>query len=356
MVQFLLTRALCVLLLWQSLAIAASKPKTPPAAAPVLGLEMDGGRRLLFERSFSSEREFKTKHSILSRLVDLVAGEAEMHYLVRPYGVVTDSHDRIVIADPGAMGLHIVDFAQQKYKFLSHREGKDALTNPQCVAVDKQDNIYVTDSEAGKVFVFNAAGKYQRAIGSLKGGEGFFKRPTGIAVDSDAQRIFVADTWRDRIFVMDMAGHVLQTIGKLGHGDGEFNYPTELRLAGDNLVVVDSMNFRVQVLSRTGFFRFAIGQRGDGSGQLFRPKGIGLDSEDHLYVADAFNHLVQVFDEQGRLLYYFGQQGTAPQALQTPAGLSIDRNDRIFVVDSTGCRLQVFRYYGLAKPVVGGTR
>jgi len=254
------------------------------------------------------------------------------------------------------MGIHIVDFAEQKYKFVSHREGKDELSTPQCIAVDKQDNIYVTDSEAGKIFVFGPNGKFQRAIGSLKGGEGFFKRPTGIAVDSAAQRIFVSDTWRNRLYVLDMLGHVIQTIGHAGHGDGEFNYPTELRLAGDNLVVVDSMNFRVQVLSREGTFRYAVGQPGDGAGLLFRPKGIGLDSEGHVYVADAFNRLVQVFDEQGRLLYYFGQQGTAPRPLQMPAGLSIDGSDRIYVVDSTARSLQVFRYFGLAKPALGGTR
>ena len=65
------------------------------------------------------------------------------------------------------------------------------MHSPQCVAVDREDNIYVTDSEVGKIFVFDANGMFQRAIGSLKGGEGFFKRPTGIAVDSEAQRIFV---------------------------------------------------------------------------------------------------------------------------------------------------------------------
>ena len=68
------------------------------------------------------------------------------------------------------------------------------MTTPQCVAVDAQDNIYVTDSEAGKIFVFEPSGKYLRAIGSLKGGEGYFKRPTGIAVDSTEQRIYVTDT------------------------------------------------------------------------------------------------------------------------------------------------------------------
>jgi sugar lactone lactonase YvrE len=153
-----------------------------------------------------------------------------------------------------------------------------------------------------------------------------------------------------------MLGSVVQTIGKRGSGDGEFNFPTELHLSGTDLMVVDSMNFRVQVLSRGGAFRYAIGRAGDGKGDLFRPKGIGVDSEGHLYVADGLNGLVQVFDEQGRLLYYFGYAGTAPQPLIAPAGLAIDRNDRIFVVDSTARRLQVFHYYGPAQPVSGGTR
>lgn len=358
MVQLPLTRCgLCLLMVGQ--AFAAPKPKIPRVVnAP--GLEMDGGRRLLFERSFGFESELKPKRSFLTKLVDFVAGAPDMHYLVRPYSVAIDSQGRAIVADPGAVGIHIIDFSEQKYRFISHREGRDALTTPQCVAVDKQDNIYVTDSEAGKIFVFGANGKFQRVIGSLKGGEGFFKRPTGIAVDSDAQRIYVTDTWRDRIFVLDMAGNVIQTIGKRGSREGEFNFPTELRIAGDDLMVVDAMNFRIQVLSRSGSFRYAIGHAGDGTGDLFRPKGIAVDSEGHLYVADGLNGLVKVFDEQGRLLYYFGYAGTAEQPLIAPAGLSIDRSDRIFVVDPTARRLQVFHYYGHyygpAQPLPGGTR
>jgi len=346
---------LLVLLLVCAIGVAAA-PKKTPAAPDVPGLAMDGGRRLTFERSFGLESELKPKRSLLAKFVDLVAGAPDLHYLVRPYSVAVDSHDRAIVADPGAMGIHIVDFGSQKYKFVSHREGKDELRTPQCVAVDKRDNIYVTDSEAGKVFVFGPTGKFQRTIGSLKGGEGFFKRPTGIAIDSDAQRIYVTDTWRDKIFVLDMSGTVLTSIGKRGTGDGEFNFPTELRLAGDDLLVVDSMNFRVQALTRAGSFRYAIGRVGDEKGDFFRPKGLGIDSEGHIYVADGFHKLVQVFDERGRLLYYFGYAGTAAQPLVAPAGLFIDRNDRIFVVDSITRRLQVFHYYGAALPVPGGTR
>jgi len=313
-------------------------------------LLLDGGRKLSFERSFSLERQVKPKRSFWTRVVDVIVGQPDFHYLVSPYSVVTDSHGRIIVTDVAAAGIHIFDFTQQKYKFISRRDArKDAMLTPQCVAVDAQDNIYATDSQTGKVFVFDANGKFQRALGSLKGGEGYFKRPTGIAVDSAAQRIYVTDTLRNKIFVMDMQGSVLQSIGKTGTGDGEFNFPTELRLNGADLVVGDAMNFRVQVLDRSGAFRYAIGKVGDGAGWMFRPKGIGFDSENHLYVVDGQWGIVQVFDREGRLLYYFGQRGTGPGEFQLPTGLQIDNQDRIYIVDSFNRRVQIFRYYGIAQ-------
>jgi DNA-binding beta-propeller fold protein YncE len=313
-------------------------------------LLMDGGRRLSFERSFSLEREVKPKRSFWTKVVDVIAGEPDFHYLVSPYSIVTDSRGRILVTDVGAHGVHIFDFVQQKYKFLSRRDtDKDPLLTPQCVTVDAQDNIYVTDSTSGKIFVFDANGKYRRAVGSLKGGEGYFKRPTGIAVDSAAQRIYVSDTLRNKIYVMDMQGSVLKTIGKLGTGDGEFNYPTELRLNGPDLVVVDAMNFRVQIFDREGTFRYAIGKIGDGAGWIFRPKGIGFDSENHLYIVDGQWGIVQVFDREGQLLYYFGQRGIGAGEFQLPTGLQIDAHDRIYVVDSFNRRVEVFHYYGLAQ-------
>ena len=315
------------------------------------------GRKLTWERSFSLEREVKPKRSFWTKLVDVVAGEPDFRYLVNPYSVTTDSKGRIIVSDPGAAGVHVFDFAQQKYKFLSRRDkDKDATLSPQCVAVDAQDNIYVTDSQAGKVFVFDSSGKYKRAIGSIKGGEGFFKRPTGIAVDSAAQRIYITDTLRNKIYVTDMQGSVLKTIGKTGTGDGEFNYPTELRLYKDGLAVVDAMNFRVQVLDRDGTFKYSIGKLGDGTGWIFRPKGIGFDSEGHLYIVDGGWDVVQVFNQEGQLLYYFGQKGTGPWEFQLPAGLQIDANDRIYVVDSYNRRVQIYHYTAIGKPAPGVAR
>jgi DNA-binding beta-propeller fold protein YncE len=337
-----------MLTLSPAFAIKDKKKELTPVAVP--DVLMDGGRKLSYERSFSNEHEVKPKRGFFTKVVDVVIGAPDFRNMVRPYSITTDSKGRIIVTDPGAHGVHIFDFAKEKYKFLSRLDtGKDPLVAPQCVTVDAGDNIYVTDSEAGKIFVFGQNGKFQRAIGSLKGGEGYFKRPTGIAVDSSAQRIYVTDTLRDQIFEMDMQGNVLKRIGKPGTGRGEFNFPTELRLYGESLAVVDAMNFRVQVLDRNGEYQYEIGKTGDDVGAMFRPKGVGFDSEGHLYVVDGMRSVVQVFDREGQLLYYFGQLGTAPGTFQLPTGMRIDGNDRIYVVDSFNRRVEVFHYYGAGQ-------
>ena len=335
-----------LLVLFTLPALAFGKAKPAPTEIKVPDLLLDGGRTVKFERIFSNDREVKPRKGFWTKAFDFVVGEPDLHFLVRPYSIVTDSRGRIIVSDPGAVGVHVFDFEQQKYKFLSRRDkSKDPMLAPQCVTVDDKDNIYVTDSEAGKIFVYDANGKYQHAIGSLKGGEGFFKRPTGIAVDSNAGRIYVTDTLRNQVFMLDMQGSVLAKFGKTGPANGEFNYPTELRLQGPNLIVVDAMNFRIQVFDRSGGFQYAIGQVGDNPGEMFRPKGVSLDSEGHIYIVDGLRGQVQVFDRSGQLLYYFGN-GTGFGEFQMPAGIFIDHNDRIFVVDSYNRRVQVFHYYG----------
>jgi DNA-binding beta-propeller fold protein YncE len=330
---------------------AAPKTKAPAAAPEQWEMSLDGGRKLSWERSFNSEFEVNPNRGFWNKLADVIAGAPEYHSMVRPYSIATDSRGRIIVTDPGAAGVHIFDFAQHKYKFIQRSDkDKDAMRTPQCVAVDAEDNVYVTDSDAGVIFVFAPSGKYLRAIGSLKGGEGYFKRPTGIAVDSAAQRIYVTDTLRDEVFILDMQGKVLKTIGKTGEAEGEFNLPTELRLDGPHLMVVDAMNFRVQVFDRSGAFQYALGTIGDSPGAIYRPKGIGVDSEGDLYVADGLWGMVQVFNRQGQLLYYFGSRGDHAGEFQLPSGLYIDRSDKVFVVDSFNRRVQVFQYVALKQP------
>jgi DNA-binding beta-propeller fold protein YncE len=334
-----------------SATASKAKPEPLPAPPPLL---LSGGRSLVYERMFSSQHDVKPKRGFLTRLVDFVAGPPEYRNLVRPYSLAVDSRGRVIVTDPGIPGVHVFDFGQQKYKLIQ-REGKEAFAAPQCVAVDADDNFYVTDSQAGKIFVFDADSKFRRTIGSIKGGEGYFKRPTGIAVDSKEGRIFVSDTLRHKVFVLDRDGNILKTIGQNGAGDGDFNFPTELRWTGDELLVVDAMNFRIQAFDASGTFRYVIGNPTDNSVAIFRPKGIGLDSEHNVYVVDALWSMVQVFNREGQLLYYFGQGGDGPGEFNLPSGLFIDRGNSIYVVDSFNRRVEVFRYHP-AVNLAGGSQ
>ncbi len=131
---FLVSLCLGGSLLLSPHAWARSKANTP-VLVTVPELELGGGRKLRYEGSVSSEKEVRTKHSFWGRLVDAVAGEPEFHDLIAPYSVVTDSRDRIIVTDPGAAGIHIFDFAQHKYKFISRHKDTDGLESPQCVAL-----------------------------------------------------------------------------------------------------------------------------------------------------------------------------------------------------------------------------
>jgi DNA-binding beta-propeller fold protein YncE len=333
-------------------AFAGGRSKTL-ADKPWPELLLQGGRRLTYQQSIKSERDAGSRQGFWSKLAGIVAGAPEFRQMVRPYGIAVDSRGRVIVTDPAVSAVHIFDIEERKYKLIDRRDkSKDPMIAPQCVAVDEKDNIYVTDSEAGKVFVFDPQGKTRKVFGSLKRGEGFFKRPTGIAIDRKSHRVYVTDTLADRVYILDADGRVLRSFGERGGEKGEFNFPIEVQVKNGVVAVVDAMNFRVQLFDLDGNFQAQIGTSGDPGGGIYRPKGVGIDSEDHIYVVDSELGIVQVFDRRGRLLYRFGN-GTNFGQFQLPAGLFIDRNDRVYLVDSYNSQVQVFQYHAIQQNATG---
>ena len=333
-------------------AFALKRPKTP-ADKPWPELLLEAGRRLTYQQSITSEHDVAGKQGLWSKLAGIVAGPPEFREMVRPYGIAVDSHGRVIVTDPAISAVHIFDLAEHKYKLIDRWDkSKDPMIAPQGVAVDEKDNIYITDSESGRVFVFDPQGKTRRVFGSLKHGEGFFRRPTGIAIDRETHHVYVTDTLADRVYILDADGQVLRSFGRHGGEKGEFNFPIEVQVKDGVVVVVDAMNFRVQLFDRDGNFEAQIGTIGDPAGGIYRPKGVGIDSEDHIYVVDSELGIVQVFDRKGRLLYRFGN-GTNFGRFLLPTGLFIDRNDRVYVVDSYNRRVQVFQYRAMQQTATG---
>ena len=291
--------------------------------------------------------EFAKPHAFWGKLLEWVTGPGERPWLGRPYALAEDSVGRLIITDPGQGVVHILDFEKRKHEQLAEAKGK-SFDSPVGVAVDAADNIYISDSERARVYVFSRKGKFIRSLG---GGPKRvpFQRPTGLALDMVRRLLYVTDTWRHQILVLNLEGSLVKTIGRRGTGPGEFNYPTALALKNGNLCVVDAMNFRIQVLTTEGSYLRSFGQPGDSRGSISRPKGIAVASDGNIYVVDALLETVQVFDLQGNLLYDFGSDGATAKRFALPCGIYIAPRDQIFVADSYNRRVQVFRYRRLGK-------
>jgi DNA-binding beta-propeller fold protein YncE len=297
--------------------------------------------RIQYTGSITGPSDIGVKKSWFRKAMDTILGKEEaMEMLLRPYGIFADS-GRIYVTDPGNRLLHVFDSKEKKF-FKIRKSDKEALRSPIGVAVDKNGEIYISDSLLKRVFIFDKEGKYLRETGS----DELLIRPAGIAIDEEI--LYVVDTHGHKIMLFSKKdGSLLLSFGKNGTGKGEFNYPTNIFIDKDGLLyITDSMNFRVQIFEKDGSFISAFGRHGDGSGDFSKPKGISVDSEGHIYVADAHFDNVQIFDKDGRLLLAFGNTGRGKGQMILPAGLFIDEKDRIYVADSYNNRIQIFQYLG----------
>ncbi len=303
----------------------------------------DAEYSVTFVRSISAPRDLKIRRGFFAKLARLVAGPSKgSRGLLRPFSIALDGDGRLLITDRAGPGVHILDPVRKKYRRLQGTR-KERFRSPIDVDTDARGNIYVTDSDLGKIFVFRRNGKFDRFIGDA-GGEGLYKRPTGIAIDRASGRIYLTDTLRHAVEVIDSRGKAVERWGERGEGPGEFNFPTDVALARDRVFVLDAMNFRVQVFDRQGAYITSFGKPINAPGGLFRPKGIAVDEKRELvYVVDAMFEIVQAFTYEGELVMAFGHGGAKPGEFFLPAGICVDPEGRLLVADSYNARVQIFR-------------
>ncbi len=255
-----------------------------------------------------------------------------------PHGVFLDRLDTLYITDPGGGRVVVVNLKDNN-SFIIHGPGKTDFQSPIGVVAGKE-RIYVSDPDLKRVSMFSKKGKF------IKYFEGEFMRPTGIAL-SPGGSLYVVDTWAHMVYIYDAEGKRLGSFGKRGEAPGEFNHPTHITVDRDGTVyVADTLNFRVQMFSPTGALISTFGLIGDSYGEFDKIKGIAVDSEGHIYVVDSRLDMVQVYDRQGRLLLFFGKEGGFYGDFSLPTGIFIDEKDRIFVSDSANGRVQAFQFLG----------
>ena len=218
------------------------------------------------------------------------------------------------------------------------------LTKQQEQVADVPWNETAIYAKVGKHTIGTVPGDEERVgeFGGYGDTEGKLIWPVGIALDSE-QNVYVTDEWLNRVSVFNNNGEFAERWGKDGDRDGEFNRPSGIAVdAKDNLYVVDSLNHRVQKFKPDGTFLAGWGSLGSGEGELDSPWGIGIDADGYVYVADHKNHRAQKFTPDGDYVASFGAYGSGPGELNRPADVTVDPEGDVYVCDWANNRVQTF--------------
>jgi DNA-binding beta-propeller fold protein YncE len=213
-------------------------------------------------------------------------------------GVAIDDDDRIFVTDGK---LHRVLILNKKLEVRD--QIKDGLIDPVGIAIDTENRfLYVVDTQQDRVFVYDADSlKPLRQLGHVgKKHEmttpGDFAAPTGVALDKD-NNIYVTDTLNFRVEIFDADGNFISQFGRHCDGPGCFAHPKGIAVDGDGHIwVADPMLDILQIFDREGQLLAFLGGHGNLLGQFSSLVGVAFDRKtNRVFTSEQFPGRVQAF-------------------------------------------------------------
>jgi DNA-binding beta-propeller fold protein YncE len=171
----------------------------------------------------------------------------------QPLGLAFDAKGILYVTDLSGPYQKVlaIDRTAQVIRTLGEN---DKLNFPNGVAVDGTGNVYVSDSNNGRLLMFGPDGAVHAQVGRGSG-QGNLGLPRGLAVDG-SNRVFAVDSTGQGVFIYraptDDATRLdyLGFVGGEGVGDAKFEFPNSVAVdARGRVYVADTFNDRVQIWS-----------------------------------------------------------------------------------------------------------
>ena len=213
------------------------------------------------------------------------------------YIAIDPETDEVYVSDRPTGSIHIFDRDGRYQRQFNPAEPIEGW-QPLGLAFDEAGNLYVTDlsGETDKVLVFDRAGVVVRTIGE----DASLDFPNGVSVDA-AGNTWVTDSNNGRLLVFDQTGRVIARVGR-GAGAGNLGLPRGLAIDNQGRAfVVDTSGNGGLVYAplkdgdRTPEYLGFFGGHGLADGQFAFPMGAAVDDRGRVYVADTANNRVQIW-------------------------------------------------------------
>jgi DNA-binding beta-propeller fold protein YncE len=216
------------------------------------------------------------------------------------YVAINPKNEDVYVSDRLTAKIYVYD-AKGKYLRTFAPKGNLGGFAPLGLAFDPAGTLYVTDvravpAKSHRIVAFAPDGKLMRSIGA----PGQLSFPNGIAVDLHGN-IQVSDSNNGRLVVFNVAGKMLATISP-GVGEGDLGLPRGVAVDDSGrLYVVDTADHTVRSydVSKEGAaapkFIGSFGGEGQLDGTFQYPNGVATDKRSHVYVTDRENNRVQVW-------------------------------------------------------------
>lgn len=252
-----------------------------------------------------------------------------------PFCVAVDDTGTIYVGD--STGLQAFD---PSGTFL-RRFGAGELTGVEGVAVRPDASRIYAAHQTGEVVVFGADGERLGTVGPPPARAAEAWSPVGLALDSTG-RLFVGDSTAGTVEVFDASGAFVRTI--TSRSDQRFSSPRALAVdVQDRLYVGLGDDFLIQRFMPDGTYVDSFGHSYSDE-SMFRVGGVAVDEEGKVYATRAVNQYIQVFDASADPPVWigdFGGPGRGSGGLSTPTGIAV-LGDELFVADQNNHRIQVF--------------
>lgn len=214
-------------------------------------------------------------------------------------------------------------------KIGSFGSGQGQFRSPSGIAIDSDDNLYVADTGNNRIHKLANNGAYLDDWGGVALA---LAGPQSVAVDR-AGNVYVAVTNTHRVVKLDSAGTFV-TEWSTTTGEDEFFQPKGITVdPGGAVWLSDWGNWRMLQFSSAGEFLDQIG--GFPDNVFYYPTEIAHNGT--LYVADTGRHQILRFPGGP-----IGAEGTGDGEFSVPRGVALDDAGNLFVVDAGNNRVQKF--------------